>query len=125
MVFLVGALAASGWNVVVTGAPAERSLCALVAAGAAGADAERVLDLGGATSLGELAEVLAGAGAANQKVVAFPASDNVCASAAGNGPRKCEPDSPTSMRPACPWPMAATRWRAVSSRSSTARASTR
>ncbi len=56
---LVAALTAEGRRVVVTGAPAERELCAAVAAGAADADA--VLDLGGRTSLGELAEVLAGA----------------------------------------------------------------
>jgi ADP-heptose:LPS heptosyltransferase len=56
---LVRALTAEGRRVVVTGAPAERELCATVAAGAADADA--VVDLGGATSLGELAEVLAGA----------------------------------------------------------------
>ncbi len=53
---LVGALAAEGRSVVVTGAPSERELCAFVAGGG-----ERVVDLGGATSLGELAEVLAGA----------------------------------------------------------------
>jgi len=51
---LVGALAASGRRVVVTGAPAERGLTARVA-GRAG------LDLGGRTSLAELAAVLAGA----------------------------------------------------------------
>jgi ADP-heptose:LPS heptosyltransferase len=51
---LVAALAARGRRVVVTGAPAERALTAFVA----GRDA---LDLGGALSLGELADVLAGA----------------------------------------------------------------
>jgi ADP-heptose:LPS heptosyltransferase len=45
--------------VVVTGAPAERELTARVAGGAAG----RALDLGGATTLGGLAGVLAGADA--------------------------------------------------------------
>lgn len=49
-------LAANGWPVVVTGAPAERALTAQVA-GSAG------LDLGGCTSLAELAAVLAGAAA--------------------------------------------------------------
>jgi ADP-heptose:LPS heptosyltransferase len=49
---LVGSLAAAGRRVVVTGAPAERALTARVA-GAAG------LDLGGRTTLAELADVLA------------------------------------------------------------------
>lgn len=53
---LVEALAAAGRRVVVTGAPAERALTARVA-GRAG------LDLGGATDLAGLAEVLAGADA--------------------------------------------------------------
>jgi ADP-heptose:LPS heptosyltransferase len=53
---LVEALAAGGRRVVVTGAPAERGLTARVA-GAAG------LDLGGLTTLAELADVLAGADA--------------------------------------------------------------
>ncbi|HEV2819663.1 MAG TPA: glycosyltransferase family 9 protein [Solirubrobacteraceae bacterium] len=53
---LVEALAATGRRVVVTGAPAERALTAHVA-GHAG------LDLGGATDLAGLAEVLAGADA--------------------------------------------------------------
>jgi len=57
---LVDALAGAGRTVVVTGAPAERELCAFVAGGD-GAPRPGVLDLGGATSLGELAEVLAGA----------------------------------------------------------------
>jgi ADP-heptose:LPS heptosyltransferase len=48
---LVGALAARGLRVVVTGAPSERVLTRAVAAGDA-------LDLGGATSLAELADVL-------------------------------------------------------------------
>jgi ADP-heptose:LPS heptosyltransferase len=51
---LVEALAASGRRVVVTGGPDERALTARVARGVG-------LDLGGATSLGELAAVLAGA----------------------------------------------------------------
>jgi ADP-heptose:LPS heptosyltransferase len=55
---LVAALAAGGRHVVVTGAPSERALTAAVAAAG---PAERVLDLGGATSLPELAGVLAGA----------------------------------------------------------------
>jgi ADP-heptose:LPS heptosyltransferase len=53
---LVEALAASGRRVAVTGAPAERALTARVAAGRPGVE-----DLGGATSLADLAEVLAGA----------------------------------------------------------------
>jgi ADP-heptose:LPS heptosyltransferase len=52
---LVAALAAAGRDVVVTGAPAERDLTAQVAGGAAG----RAFDLGGATTLGQLAGVLA------------------------------------------------------------------
>jgi ADP-heptose:LPS heptosyltransferase len=54
---LVDALAGAGRNVAVTGSPAERALTALVA----GPPRERVRDLGGATSLAGLAEVLAGA----------------------------------------------------------------
>ena len=53
---LVEALAAAGRRVVVTGAPAERALTARVARDGA-------LDLGGATDLAGLAEVLAGADA--------------------------------------------------------------
>jgi ADP-heptose:LPS heptosyltransferase len=56
---LVAELAGAGREVVVTGAPAERELTAFVA----GAGRDRVLDLGGATSLAELAGVLARAGA--------------------------------------------------------------
>jgi ADP-heptose:LPS heptosyltransferase len=52
----VAALARDGWHVVVTGTPAERELTAL-AAGKGG------LDLGGRTTLSELAVVLAGAAA--------------------------------------------------------------
>jgi ADP-heptose:LPS heptosyltransferase len=52
----VAALARDGWPVVVTGSPAQRSLTAFVA-GAHG------LDLGGRTSLAELAAVLSGAAA--------------------------------------------------------------
>jgi ADP-heptose:LPS heptosyltransferase len=53
---LVEALCAAGRRVVVTGAPAERELTAAVAA-------DRATDLGGATDLAGLAEVLAGADA--------------------------------------------------------------
>jgi len=53
---LVALLADEGHRVVVTGGPAERALTAQVAAGRPG-----VLDLGGATDLGALADVLAGA----------------------------------------------------------------
>ena len=53
---LVARLAAEGRRVVVTGAPAERALTRRVAGGRPGA-----VDLGGRTSLGDLAEVLAGA----------------------------------------------------------------
>jgi ADP-heptose:LPS heptosyltransferase len=56
---LVGALAASGRRVVVTGGPAETALTAEVAAAAPGA----ATDLGGRTDLAQLAEVLAGASA--------------------------------------------------------------
>jgi ADP-heptose:LPS heptosyltransferase len=56
---LVAALAARGRDVVVTGAPAERALTAFVA----GAPRDGVSDLGGATSLAELAGVLARADA--------------------------------------------------------------
>ena len=51
---LVGALAAQGRRVIVTGAPGERALTRFVAG-------TRALDLGGRTSLAELAGVLAGA----------------------------------------------------------------
>jgi len=51
-------LAASGQRVVVTGGPAERELTAAVAHGTGGG---HVTDLGGRTSLAELAAVLAGA----------------------------------------------------------------
>ncbi len=54
---LVDAVLGSGWGVVVTGGPDERSLAALVA----GEQRPGLLDLGGRTSFGELAEVLAGA----------------------------------------------------------------
>jgi ADP-heptose:LPS heptosyltransferase len=53
---LVGELAARGRRVVVTGSPAERALTARVAG-------DEGLDLGGATDLAGLAEVLAAAGA--------------------------------------------------------------
>jgi ADP-heptose:LPS heptosyltransferase len=56
---LVDALSAAGRNVAVTGGPAERALTALVA----GAPRRGVLDLGGATDLPALADVIAGAGA--------------------------------------------------------------
>jgi ADP-heptose:LPS heptosyltransferase len=56
---LVAALAATGREVVVTGAPAERELTAFVA----GPPRDGVTDLGGATSLGALAGVLARADA--------------------------------------------------------------
>ena len=55
---LVARLAELGYQVVVTGAPSERTLCAEVAAAAPGA-----VDLSGATGLAGLAEVLAGADA--------------------------------------------------------------
>jgi len=58
---LVAALAATGRNVAVTGAPAERPLTAAVAAAAA--PSARVADLGGGTSLAELSALLAGADA--------------------------------------------------------------
>lgn len=54
---LVDALAARGWPVVVTGGPGERGLTAAVC----GPPRRRVVDLGGATSLAGLAEVLRGA----------------------------------------------------------------
>jgi ADP-heptose:LPS heptosyltransferase len=54
---LVERLTDSGRHVVVTGAPSERELTAFVAS----TRSEDVLDLGGATSLAELAEVLANA----------------------------------------------------------------
>jgi ADP-heptose:LPS heptosyltransferase len=56
---LVALLAAEGRSVVVTGSPGERALTARVA----GLPRPGVLDLGGETSLAELAEVLAGADA--------------------------------------------------------------
>jgi ADP-heptose:LPS heptosyltransferase len=56
---LVARLADLGRNVVVTGAPSERDLCARVAAGGR----PRAADLSGTTDLAGLAEVLAGAGA--------------------------------------------------------------
>jgi ADP-heptose:LPS heptosyltransferase len=56
---LVDALAAAGRDVVVTGAPGERALTAAVA----GPPREGVSDLGGATTLAQLAGVLAGADA--------------------------------------------------------------
>jgi ADP-heptose:LPS heptosyltransferase len=56
---LVDALVAAGRRVVVTGAPSERELTALVA----GAPRPEVLDLGGATDLGGMADVIAGADA--------------------------------------------------------------
>jgi ADP-heptose:LPS heptosyltransferase len=65
----VAALAAEGWAVAVTGAPEEEALTARVAAEGAAEGARRatgpgpVLDLGGRTSLAELAAVLAGASA--------------------------------------------------------------
>jgi ADP-heptose:LPS heptosyltransferase len=55
---LVARLAEMGYQVVITGAPSERELCAGVVAGAPG-----VVDLSGATGLAGLAEVLAGADA--------------------------------------------------------------
>ena len=54
---LVEALVAAGRRVVVTGSPGERALTARVA----GPPGPQVVDLGGATSLAGLAEVLAGA----------------------------------------------------------------
>jgi ADP-heptose:LPS heptosyltransferase len=57
---LVGALAAAGRRVVVTGGPNERALTAMVAAGASG---HGVVDLGGATGLAGLADVIAEADA--------------------------------------------------------------
>jgi ADP-heptose:LPS heptosyltransferase len=56
---LVGALADAGRRVVVTGAPSERELTRHVA----GPPRDGVIDLGGATGLAELAEVLRGADA--------------------------------------------------------------
>jgi ADP-heptose:LPS heptosyltransferase len=56
---LVDALVATGRRVVVTGAPAERRLTAFVA----GPERPEVLDLGGATDLAGLADVIAGAAA--------------------------------------------------------------
>jgi ADP-heptose:LPS heptosyltransferase len=55
---LVALLTACGRNVVVTGGAEERALTAAVCRGAV---EERVADLGGATDLGMLAEVIAGA----------------------------------------------------------------
>jgi ADP-heptose:LPS heptosyltransferase len=54
---LVDALVASGRRVVVTGGPGERALTALVA----GPPRDAVIDLGGATDLAGLADVVAGA----------------------------------------------------------------
>jgi ADP-heptose:LPS heptosyltransferase len=54
---LVDALVAGGQRVVVTGGPAERALTARVA----GPPRDAVLDLGGATDLGGLADLIAGA----------------------------------------------------------------
>ena len=56
---LVAALADRGRRVVVTGAPGERALTA----GVAGSPRPEVVDLGGRTSLGQLAELLAAADA--------------------------------------------------------------
>lgn len=56
---LVHALGRRGWEVVVTGAPSEASLTADVA----GSSRPGVHDLGGATDLAQLAEILAGAAA--------------------------------------------------------------
>jgi heptosyltransferase-3 len=55
---LVARLVALGRQVVVTGGPSERALCAQVAAGAPG-----VVDLSGTTDFAGMAEVLAGADA--------------------------------------------------------------
>ncbi len=57
---LVEALVAAGRRVVVTGAPGEAALCAAVA-GPPTPARDGVLDLAGATTLAQLAEVLAGA----------------------------------------------------------------
>jgi ADP-heptose:LPS heptosyltransferase len=57
---LVSLLARSGRNVVVTGCAGERELTASVSRGA---NSEQVADLGGATNLAELAEVIAAADA--------------------------------------------------------------
>jgi ADP-heptose:LPS heptosyltransferase len=62
----VGEIAAAGWPVVVTGGPDERDLTGVVAGGGAGPAgappaAAAVVDLGGGTTLAELADVLAGA----------------------------------------------------------------
>ncbi|EIE98171.1 glycosyltransferase family 9 protein [Saccharomonospora glauca] len=57
---VVSALAEAGHRVILTGAPSERHLTARVAL-AADSRAGRVVDLGGATSLAELAAVLAAA----------------------------------------------------------------
>lgn len=56
---LVDALIGEGWRVVVTGSPSESALTAAVA----GDPRPDVVDLGGATTLAQLAEVLAGASA--------------------------------------------------------------
>jgi ADP-heptose:LPS heptosyltransferase len=55
---LVDALVGQGWRVVVTGSPGEAELTAAVAG-----DSPEAADLGGRTTLAELAEVLAGAAA--------------------------------------------------------------
>jgi len=60
---LVEAIAAAGWNVAVTGSPAERELTARVTAGADPRRADQVRDLGGTTDLAQLASVIAGAAA--------------------------------------------------------------
>jgi ADP-heptose:LPS heptosyltransferase len=65
---LVDALRTAGWSVVVTGGPDERALAGFVAGsddgcGPSGGQRRDVVDLGGRTSLGALAEVLAGAAA--------------------------------------------------------------
>ena len=63
---LVDALAAAGRAVAVTGAPSERKLTAHVAGGPRAESASPVVDLGGQTSLAQLAEVL---GAADVAIV--------------------------------------------------------
>lgn len=54
-------LSTRGWRVVITGAPAERRLTDAVASACSGRSGGRVVNLGGCTSLPELAAVLAGA----------------------------------------------------------------
>jgi ADP-heptose:LPS heptosyltransferase len=58
---LVGALIARGHRVMLTGGPDERILTAMVASSSGASRSERLLDLGGRTTLAELAELLAGA----------------------------------------------------------------